>query len=65
MVTKKLVKGPQIGVGDVIEFENLSSDCIKTGNERNDYMPALSEKMVRTDTVDRWKIRTSGWSANM
>ncbi len=44
IVTEKLVKGSQIGVGDVIEFENLSGDCIKTGNERNDYMPALSEK---------------------
>ena len=65
MVAEELVKGPQIGVSDMIEFENLSSDRFKTGNERNDYMPALSEKMVRTDTVDRWKMQTSGWTANM
>jgi len=44
MVTEKVIQGPQIGVSDVIEFENLSSNIIVAGNERNDYMTALSER---------------------
>ena len=43
MVTEKVIKGPQIVIGDVIEFEYLSSNIIVAGNERNDYMPTLSE----------------------
>ena len=50
MVTEQLVKGPQIMVGDVIEFEDLSSNIVVAGNERYDYMPALLEGMVRNDT---------------
>ena len=50
MVTEKVIKGTQVVVGDVIEFEDLSGNIIVAGNERNDYMPALSERMVRTDT---------------
>ena len=50
MVTEKVIKGPQIVIGDVIEFEYLSSNIIVAGNERNDYMPTLSERVVRIDT---------------
>jgi hypothetical protein len=50
MVTEKVIKGPYIAVGDVIEFEDFSSNIIITGNERNDYMPALSDRTLRTDT---------------
>jgi hypothetical protein len=50
MVTEKIIKGSHIVVGDVIEFEDFSSNIIVAGNERNDYMPALSERMVKTDT---------------
>ena len=47
MVTEKVIKGPYIVVGDVIEFEDFSSNIIVTGNKRNDYMPTLLERMVR------------------
>jgi hypothetical protein len=50
MVTEKDIKGSQIVVSDVIEFEDLPSNIVVAGNERNDYMPTLSERMVRTDT---------------
>jgi hypothetical protein len=43
MITEKVIKGPQIGVIDVIEFEDLSGNIIVAGNERDDYMPALLE----------------------
>lgn len=49
MVTEKLIKRPQIVVGDVIEFEDHSSNIIVAGNERNDYMTALSGRMAKTD----------------
>lgn len=44
---EKVIKGPHIVVSDAIEFKDLAS---VTGNERNNGMPALSERMVRTDT---------------
>jgi hypothetical protein len=47
MVTEKVIKGPYIAIGDVIELEDFSSNIIITGNERNDYMPTLLERMVR------------------
>ena len=53
VVAEKLVKGPQIVVGNVIEFEDFSCNIIVAGDEWNDYMPALSERKVRTDTKDR------------
>lgn len=43
MITEKVIKGPQIGVIDVIEFEDLSGNIIVARNERDDYMPALLE----------------------
>ena len=53
VVAEKLVKGPQIVVGNVIEFEDFSRNIIVAGDEWNDYMPALSERKLRTDTGDR------------
>ena len=47
---EKVIKGPHIVVSDAIEFKDLASNVIVTGNERNNGMPALSERMVRTDT---------------
>ena len=49
MVTEKVIKRPQIVVGDMIEFEDLPSNIIVAGNERNDHMPALSER-----TMSNW-----------
>ena len=49
MVTEKLIKRPHIVVGDVIEFVDLSSNIILARNEWNDYMTALSGRMVKTD----------------
>ena len=46
MVTEKVIKRPQVAVGDVIEFEDLSGNIVVARNERNDYMPALSEQVV-------------------
>ena len=43
MVTDKVIKGPQILIGDMIELEDLSSNIIVARNERDDYMPALLE----------------------
>ena len=43
MVSEKFIKGPQIVVGDVIEFEGISSNIIVASNKRNDYMSALSK----------------------
>ena len=43
VVTEKVIKGPQIVVGDVIEFEGISSNIIVASNKRNDYMSALSK----------------------
>ena len=36
-------------VGDVIQFEDLSSNIIVDGNEWKDYMTALSGRMAKTD----------------
>jgi len=53
MVTEKVIKRPQIAVDDVIEFEHFACDIVIAGNERDDYIPALLKKMVRTDARDR------------
>ena len=50
MAMEKVIKGPHIVVSDAIEFKDLASNVIVTGNERNNGMPALSERMVRMDT---------------
>ena len=65
MVTDKVIKGPQIRIGDMIELEDLSSNIIVARNERDDYMPALLEGMVRNDTGYKLKMQTSGLTANV
>ena len=60
MVTEKVVKRTQIGVGDVIELKDVSSNIIVAGNKRNDNIPALWELMVRIDTMDRFKNTNIG-----
>jgi hypothetical protein len=41
MVTEKVIEGTQIGVGNVIELKDISSNIIEAGNKRNDSIPAL------------------------
>jgi len=41
MVTEKVFKRTQIGVGDVIEHMDTSGDIIVAGNEWNDNIPAI------------------------
>jgi hypothetical protein len=54
MVTEKVMKRTQIGVGDVMKLKDTSSNVIVAGNERNDSIPALWKLMVRNDTKDRF-----------
>ena len=65
MVAEKVIEGPQIGIPDVIEFEDLSSNIIVAGNKRNDYISPLSDRIMRTDTKDLKKLQTSGSIPNM
>ena len=60
MVTEKVIKRTQIGVGDVIKLKDVSGNIIVAGNERNDNIPALWELMVRIDTMDRFKNTNIG-----
>jgi hypothetical protein len=57
VVTENVVNGTQVGVGNVIEFENLSSNIIITGNERNYNISALWRQVVRNNTVEGLKCR--------
>jgi hypothetical protein len=51
MVMQKFIKGTQIGVGDVIELEDLSNNITVASYEGDDNIPELLELMVRTDAV--------------
>lgn len=51
MVTEKVIKRTQIGVGDVIKLEDISSNIVVAGDKRDDSIPALWELMVRTDII--------------
>lgn len=64
MITEKVVKRTQIGVGNVIKLKKISSNIIVAGNKRNDGIPALRKVVVRTDTMDTFKKwQTSGLTA--
>lgn len=67
MLTEKVIKGAQIAVPDVIEFEDLSGNIVVAGNKRDDYMPALSEQIVSENLILGYtrKMQTSGWTPNL
>ena len=60
MVVQKFVKGTQIGVGDVIELEDLSSNIIVASYEGDDNIPELLKLIVRTDAVNYMKNANIG-----
>ena len=47
MITEKVVKRTQIGVGNVIKLKKISSNIIVARNKRNDGIPALRKVVVR------------------
>lgn len=49
VVTEKVIKRPQIAVDDMIEFEHFACNIVIAGNERDDYIPALLKRVVRTE----------------
>jgi len=53
MVAQKLIKRSKIGVSNVIELEDISSDIIAAGNEGNNSILELCALMMRTGTLDR------------
>ena len=42
MIAEKLVKRPQIGVRDMIEFEGFSSDIVGAANKWDNHVPKLA-----------------------
>ena len=43
VITQKVIKGPQIGVSNVVQFEDVPSNIFVAGNERDNHMPTLLE----------------------
>ena len=44
MTAEKLVKRPQIGVRDMIEFEGFSSDIVVAANKWDNHVPKLASE---------------------
>jgi hypothetical protein len=64
MITENIIKGPQIVIADMIKSKNFASNIIVARNEGNDYIPALSERMMKTDKgVDEKRKRQDSLQA--